>query len=165
MPRWTEETTQAMLRLRDAGQTFHYIGGRLGFSPDYVRRKLRETAPATVRQRRELSDDEVRQLYRLLDAGMDCRAIAETMGRSLSTIKNRAYHYRKGIQQTRSNRALRIAQAKPRIDCIPPEPAVPIVPPRTITNATMHETLTGGDWTPNRPGAMDYARIPSRGIA
>lgn len=38
------------------------------------------------------------------------------------------------------------------------------VPPRTIVNSTMRERLTGGDWTPNRPGAMDYARIPSRGI-
>lgn len=164
MPRWTEETTQAMLRLRDAGQTFDYIGSRLDFSPDYVRRKLRETAPETVRQRRELSDDEMRQLNRLLDAGMDCRTIAKTMGRSLSTIKNRAYHYRKGIQQTRSNRALRIATASPRIDCIPPEPAAPIVPPRTYTNASTKERLTGGTWMPTRPGAMDYARIPSRGI-
>lgn len=165
MPRWTAETTQAMLRLRDAGQTFHYIGGRLGFSPDYVRRKLRETAPATVRQRRELSDDEIRQLNRLLDAGMDCRTIAETMGRRLSTVKNRAYHYRRGTQQTRSNSALRISQTKALIDCMPPEPVAPIVPPRTIVNSTMREPLTGGDWTPNRPGAMDYSKIPSRGIA
>ena len=38
------------------------------------------------------------------------------------------------------------------------------VPPRTIVNAAMREPLSGGNWTPTRPGAMDYARVPSRGI-
>ena len=39
------------------------------------------------------------------------------------------------------------------------------VPPRTIVNAAMREPLSGGNWTPTRPGAMDYAQIPSKGIA
>ena len=39
------------------------------------------------------------------------------------------------------------------------------VPPRTIVNAAMREPLSGGTWTPTRPGAMDYAQIPSKGIA
>ena len=39
------------------------------------------------------------------------------------------------------------------------------VPPRTIVNAAMREPLSNGTWTPTRPGAMDYAQIPSKGIA
>ena len=39
------------------------------------------------------------------------------------------------------------------------------VPPRTIVNAAMREPLSGGNWTPTRPGAMDYAQIPNKGIA
>ena len=39
------------------------------------------------------------------------------------------------------------------------------VPPRTIVNAAMREPLSGGNWMPVRPGAMDYAQIPSKGIA
>ena len=39
------------------------------------------------------------------------------------------------------------------------------VPPRTIVNAAIREPLSGGNWMPTRPGAMDYARVPSRGIA
>ena len=39
------------------------------------------------------------------------------------------------------------------------------VPPRTIVNAAMREPLSGGNWTPVRPGAMDYLACKSRGIA
>lgn len=48
---------------------------------------------------------------------------------------------------------------------MPPPPDAPIVPPRTFVNSMIRETLTGSTWTPNRPGAMDYASVPSRGIA
>ena len=39
------------------------------------------------------------------------------------------------------------------------------VPPRTIVNAAMREPLSGGNWNPVRPGAMDYMACKSRGIA
>ena len=39
------------------------------------------------------------------------------------------------------------------------------VPPRTIVNAAMREPLSGGNWNPVRPGAMDYLACKSRGIA
>ena len=39
------------------------------------------------------------------------------------------------------------------------------VPPRTIVNAAIREPLSGGNWTPVRPGAMDYLACKSRGIA
>ncbi|MFV0601854.1 MAG: hypothetical protein ACK5NE_08560 [Brachymonas sp.] len=44
-------------------------------------------------------------------------------------------------------------------------PGAHVAAPRTIVNVTMREPLSGSNWTPNRPGAMDYARVPSRGIA
>ena len=38
------------------------------------------------------------------------------------------------------------------------------VPPRTIVNAAMREPLSGGNWNPVRPGAMDYMACKSRGL-
>ena len=83
------------------------------------------------------------RLVELLGEKKTHEQIAEEMGRHPSTIAKRvrAYKYR-------SKSA--------------PEGAVP---PRTIVNAAIREPLSGGNWTPARPGAMDYAQIPSKGIA
>ena len=69
--------------------------------------------------------------------------IAADLGRHPSTIAKRvrAYRYR------------------------PKDTAEGAVPPRTIVNAAMREPLSGGNWTPVRPGAMDYLACKSRGIA
>ena len=69
--------------------------------------------------------------------------IAAELGRHPSTIAKRvrAYRYR------------------------PKDAAEGTVPPRTIVNAAIREPLSGGNWNPVRPGAMDYAQIPSKGIA
>ena len=83
------------------------------------------------------------RLVELLDQKKTHEEIAADLGRHPSTIAKRvrAYRYR------------------------PKDTAEGAVPPRTIVNAAMREPLSGGNWTPVRPGAMDYLACKSRGIA
>ena len=69
--------------------------------------------------------------------------IAADLGRHPSTIAKRVRAYR----------------------YIPKAVAAGAVPPRTIVNSAIREPLSGGNWTPVRPGAMDYLACKSRGIA
>ena len=83
------------------------------------------------------------RLVELLSQKKTHEQIAEELGRHPSTIAKRvrAYRYR------------------------PKDTAEGAVPPRTIVNAAMREPLSGGNWNPVRPGAMDYLACKSRGIA
>ena len=83
------------------------------------------------------------RLLELLGQKKTHEEIAADLGRHPSTIAKRVRAYR----------------------YIPKAVAAGTVPPRTIVNAAMREPLSGGTWTPTRPGAMDYAQIPSKGIA
>ena len=83
------------------------------------------------------------RLVELLGQEKSHEQIAEEMGRHPSTIAKRvrAYKYRsKAVTEG-------------------------AVPPRTIVNAAIREPLSGGNWMPARPGAMDYMACKSRGIA
>ena len=83
------------------------------------------------------------RLLELLGQKKTHEQIAEELGRHPSTIAKRVRAYR----------------------YIPKAVAEGTVPPRTIVNAAMREPLSGGNWTPVRPGAMDYLACKSRGIA
>ena len=83
------------------------------------------------------------RLVELLGQEKSHEQIAEEMGRHPSTIAKRvrAYKYRsKAVTEG-------------------------AVPPRTIVNSAIREPLSGGNWNPVRPGAMDYLACKSRGIA
>ena len=83
------------------------------------------------------------RLLELLGQKKTHEQIAAELGRHPSTIAKRVRAYR----------------------YIPKAVAAGTVPPRTIVNAAMREPLSGGNWTPVRPGAMDYLACKSRGIA
>ena len=83
------------------------------------------------------------RLLELLGQKKTNEQIAEELGRHPSTIAKRVRPYK--------YRSKAVTEGA--------------VPPRTIVNAAMREPLSGGTWTPTRPGAMDYAQIPSKGIA
>ena len=83
------------------------------------------------------------RLLELLGQKKTNEQIAEELGRHPSTIAKRVRPYK--------YRSKAVTEGA--------------VPPRTIVNAAMREPLSGGNWTPTRPGAMDYAQIPSKGIA
>ena len=83
------------------------------------------------------------RLLELLGQKKTHEQIAEELGRHPSTISKRVRPYK--------YRSKAVTEGA--------------VPPRTIVNAAMREPLSGGNWTPTRPGAMDYAQIPSKGIA
>ena len=83
------------------------------------------------------------RLLELLGQKKTHEQIAEELGRHPSTIAKRVRPYK--------YRSKAVTEGA--------------VPPRTIVNAAMREPLSGGTWTPTRPGAMDYAQIPSKGIA
>ena len=83
------------------------------------------------------------RLVELLDQKKTHEEIAADLGRHPSTIAKRVRAYR----------------------YIPKAVAAGAVPPRTIVNAAIREPLSGGNWTPARPGAMNYLACKSRGIA
>ena len=83
------------------------------------------------------------RLLELLGQKKNHEQIAAELGRHPSTIAKRVRAYRY------------ISKAV----------AEGAVPPRTIVNAAMREPLSGGNWNPVRPGAMDYMACKSRGIA
>ena len=82
------------------------------------------------------------RLLELLGQKKNHEQIAAELGRHPSTIAKRvrAYRYR------------------------PKDTAEGAVPPRTIVNAAIREPLSGGNWNPVRPGAMDYMACKSRGL-
>ena len=82
------------------------------------------------------------RLVELLSQEKSHEQIAEELGRHPSTIAKRVRAYRY------------ISKAV----------AEGAVPPRTIVNAAMREPLSGGNWNPVRPGAMDYMACKSRGL-
>lgn len=92
---------------------------------------------------RPWTNKDTMRLVELLNQKKTNEEIAEELGRHPSTIAKRvrAYRYR------------------------PKNTAEGAVPPRTIVNAAIREPLSGGNWTPVRPGAMDYLACKSRGIA
>ena len=96
-----------------------------------------------MRYPRPWTNKDTLRLLELLGQKKTNEQIAEELGRHPSTIAKRVRPYK-----YRSKAATEGA-----------------VPPRTIVNAAMREPLSGGTWTPTRPGAMDYAQIPSKGIA
>ena len=82
------------------------------------------------------------RLVELLGQKKTHEQIAEELGRHPSTIAKRVRAYRY------------ISKAV----------AEGAVPPRTIVNAAMREPLSGGNWNPVRPGALDYMACKSRGL-
>lgn len=92
---------------------------------------------------RPWTNKDTMRLVELLNQKKTNEEIAEELGRHPSTIAKRvrAYRYR------------------------PKNTAEGAVPPRTIVNAAIREPLSGGNWTPVRPGAMDYLACKSSGIA
>ena len=89
-----------------------------------------------------MSEAEIKRMRDMLAAGYGSKEIAKELNRHLSTITHRSQRIRYKQQ--------------------PPKDG--LVPPRTIFNGSMREPLPKGGWVPTRPGAMDYARVPSRGI-
>ena len=89
-----------------------------------------------------MSEAEIKRMRDMLAAGYGSKEIAKELNRHLSTITHRSQRIRYKQQ--------------------PPKDG--LTPPRTIVNASMRGTLTGGDWQPARIGAMDYAAIKSRGF-
>ena len=92
---------------------------------------------------RPWTNNDTLRLLELLGQKKTNEQIAEELGRHPSTIAKRVRPYK--------YRSKAVTEGA--------------VPPRTIVNAAMREPLSGGNWTPTRPGAMDYAQIPSKGIA
>lgn len=92
---------------------------------------------------RPWTNNDTLRLLELLGQKKTHEQIAEELGRHPSTIAKRVRPYK--------YRSKAVTEGA--------------VPPRTIVNAAMREPLSGGNWTPVRPGAMDYAQIPSKGIA
>ena len=92
---------------------------------------------------RQWTNKDTLRLLELLGQKKTNEQIAEELGRHPSTIAKRVRPYK--------YRSKAVTEGA--------------VPPRTIVNAAMREPLSGGNWTPTRPGAMDYAQIPSKGIA
>jgi hypothetical protein len=93
-------------------------------------------------KQKTMSDEEIRLMKDMYYAGHTPTQIAAALGRHISTITHRT-------------RALRMKPAQKD----------GLAPSRTHINAAIREPLSGGNWMPARPGAMDYSRIPSRGIA
>lgn len=92
-------------------------------------------------RRTPFSEQELQQINEMFHAGNTSKEIAKSLGRHPNSISRRTAPMRfKPVQK------------------------VGIVPPRTIVNASVRGTLTGGDWQPARIGAMDYAAIKSRGF-
>ena len=89
-----------------------------------------------------MSEAEIKRMRDMLAAGYGTKAIAKELDRHLSTITHRSQHIR-----------------------YKPAPKDGLVPPRTIFNGSMREPIPAGEWTPARPGAMDYLACKSRGIA
>lgn len=92
---------------------------------------------------RPWTNKDTMRLVELLGQKKTHEQIAAELGRHPSTIAKRVRAYRY------------ISKAV----------AAGAVPPRTIVNAAMREPLSGGNWNPVRPGAMDYMACKSRGIA
>ena len=91
-----------------------------------------------------MSEQEIKRMRDMLAAGYDSKAIAKELKRHRSTITHRLQFLRNKKNPEKKKDGL--------------------TPPRTIVNASMRGTLTGGDWQPARIGAMDYAAIKSRGF-
>ena len=83
------------------------------------------------------------RLVELLDQKKTHEEIAADLGRHPSTIAKRVRPYK--------YRSKAVTEGA--------------VPPRTFVNAAMREPLSGANWMPVRPGAMDYLACKSRGIA
>ena len=90
-----------------------------------------------------MSEQEIKRMRDMLAAGYGTKAIAKELDRHQSTITHRSQ----------------------RMRYKPPAPKDGLTPPRTIVNAAIREPLSGGNWNPVRPGAMDYLACKSRGIA
>ena len=92
-----------------------------------------------------MSEQEIKRMRDMLAAGYGSEAIAKELKRHRSTITHRLQFLRNKKNPEKKKDGL--------------------TPPRTIVNAAIREPLSGSNWMPARPGAMDYARVPSRGIA
>ena len=89
----------------------------------------------------QFSEQELQQMKDMFHAGSTAAEIGRALGRNLNSVRRRIVPLR-----------------------YKPAPKDGLTPPRTIVNASVRGTLTGGDWQPARIGAMDYAAIKSRGF-
>lgn len=112
----------------------------------YHAREYRASKGIVLPKRFEWTDERKQRAIMLRNQGHTHKEIGEDLGCSRCAV----YDMLRGKGRPQQ------AESQPS--------RAPIVPPRTFTNATTRERLTGGTWMPTRPGAMDYARVPSRGI-
>ena len=199
--KWESAHTQKALLMRTKGASFNTIAKELGFSKVTVIHNLKKPDPNYSQSNAVMSDAEIEQLRRMVDAGCGSRAICRALRRRIATVQKYAKEYRalKGIvlpkrfEWTEEKKELAITlldqgykhqKIAEEIGCArnsvsaffsnkqrqepkrtkPVYEFAPIVPPRTIMNSTMREPLPKGGWTPTRPGALDYAKIPRRGF-
>ena len=156
MSHWTADHTRRALTLAAKGKTQKQIANALDFPISTVYYHLKRNTPG---KRTRLPDDEIAHLRQLVNDGRGTKVIASILRRSQHTIGPYVREYKQSKGEP--------VKAQPAVIIVAPEPEAPafkpvIAGPRTIVNAAMRGTLTGGDWIPARIGAMDYAAIKSR---
>ena len=147
MSHWTADHTRRALTLAAKGKTQKQIANALDFPISTVHYHLKRNDPA---KRTILHPNDVKWLRILVNDGRGTRQIASIMRRSHHTIGPYVREYKQ----------MMIVAPEPEAPAFKPVKAGP----RTIVNATMRGRLNGNDWQPARIGAMDYARVPSRGF-
>lgn len=147
----SESEIEQLRNMMDEGYGSRAICIALGRSFNTIKdhaREYRASKGIVLPKRFEWTDERKQRAIMLRNQGHTHKEIAADLGCSrMSAACFLGNQQRKAQQQT---------------DAV--QEPVQIVQQRTIMNSTMREPLPKGGWVPTRPGAMDYARVPSRGL-
>ena len=157
--RWTVNDSQMLEKLLAQGMPRKQIASTMCWSYKTIKERIRARArPTQTPPTRDWwTDAHTQRAVAMRKAGLMCKDVALAMGFSVETVFRHTAPYK--LPRVSAKRA-----AKTRKSEVSAAAVITLTPPRTITNATTRERLTGGTWIPARPGAMDYARVPSRGF-
>ena len=147
---WTENDGVELLALLKSGATNGEIAQRMGKSYHTIKHRVSVLRKSGVFARPIFEWTPTLQAlaFKAHKEGRHAREIASEIGCCVDAVW----------------RLLSASRRKPTVTPEAPAFKPVIAGARTIVNAAMRGTLTGGDWIPARIGAMDYAAIKSRGF-
>lgn len=132
-----------MKEMIDKGRSLKPIAQDLGFSPGTPKIRSARLKEGFISTGKEWAEEDTERAIAMRKRGKLIKEIAEILGVCERTVTTRLKPFRHLFEQ---------GQFKPRK-----------AGPRTYVNSVIKEPLKD-NWAPSRPGAMDYAKIRSRGL-